>query len=161
MLVLLVFSTLNFHLSGIGTEDVKSEWIQPWSTRQTSTCHLKMRDNENQLCCDGGTSIHPSIFYRWRRNVCFFNPGWRGKKPSTPICKMRHDERKGMFLIYQKRIKMALSPGTCWSETNCHWPSWIFQVTFNWKWTIQFSGGSLCRFLSLHHREDIHFGFAW
>lgn len=30
------------------------------------------------------------------------------------------DEGKGTFLIYQKRIKMALSSGTCWSETNCH-----------------------------------------
>lgn len=75
---------------------------------QTSMCHLKMRDNENHLYCNQGLSLFSTL------------DDMGEKKPSASICKMRYDERKGMFFIYQKQIKMALSLGTCWSETNCH-----------------------------------------
>lgn len=84
VLVLLAFSTLNFHLSGNEADDVNSEW-NPWSMHQTSTCHWKMRYNGNHLYCNQGLSLFstlddkgeknpPLLFARWgmmREKECF------------------------------------------------------------------------------------------
>lgn len=61
---------------------------------QMSMCHLKMRDNENHLHCDGKTSLLLKF----------------GRQKKKTICKIKHDERKGMFRFLSKANKNGSVP---------------------------------------------------
>lgn len=75
----------------------------------------------------------------------FFNPGQQGeKKKKTPLLFARWGKRNVSYISKANKNGSVLGDMLVWDKLPL--TPWIFQVTFNWKWTIQFSGGSLLPF---------------
>lgn len=80
-----------------------------------------------------------------------FLPWTGGQQTTGPICKMRHDERKEMFHIYQKRIKCFCPRGHVG----------LRQIATD-PLPMDFSGHiQLEMDYSIFHREPCHFLSAW
>lgn len=78
----------------------------------------------------------------WWRNVCFLTLDNKGG--GAPLLFARWGKRNVSYLSKANKNGSVLGDMLVWDKLPL--TPWIFQVTFNWKWTIQFSGGSLLPF---------------
>lgn len=83
----------------------------------------------------------------WWRNVFFFNTGQqggRGGRGESPLLFARWGKRNVSYISKANKNGSVFGDMLVWDKLPL--TPWIFQVTFNWKWTIQFSSGSLLPF---------------
>lgn len=139
-----------------------------WATCSTKTGYSETEVNEKLLHYDSKkcsivliTLPFTFLFWMGRKSYRFWKQSTKRERKYFIFIKREYNSPSKEWFCPSGHVGLEHNDSQCRpSETNCHWPPWIFQGTLNWKWTIQFPTGSLAISLQCITEKASTFGLV-